>query len=147
MRFWKGSCEMAVKKGKIPQALSIDPAVEAAFGRSPDSADPVYGRMDAVRRARNQTPGQRRKAARDEARNKATYDLPADLSELVSQIAARFSVPVSQVAALLMTAGLQSIAAGRLDLRDLELRPSRSPRYDWVFAELPELPKIAVAEL
>lgn len=143
---------MAVKKGKIPQALSIDPAVEAAFGRSPDgrspdSADPVYGRMDAVRRARNQTPGQRRKAARDEARNKATYDLPADLSELVSQIAARFSVPVSQVAALLMTAGLQSMAAGRLDLRDLELRPSRSPRYDWVFAELPELPKIAVAEL
>jgi hypothetical protein len=133
---------MAIKKNAPVQ--SLDMAVEAAIG----GKDPIYDNMASRRqRARNQTPGQRRKAKKDSKRNKVTYDLPEELSDLINGIGKHFSIPVSQVAALLMLQGLSAMAKGQLNLRSFELRPSRSPRYDWVLEEMPETPQIDIEKL
>ena len=121
-----------------PQRLSIDPAVEAHMSQQPE--DPVYGSLNKVRRARNMTASQRKKAARDKARNKVTYDLSPELQAAVNAIAERESIPASQAAAVLMIIGLEQVRRGQFDFADLVHRPSRSPRYDFVL-ELPDVPE------
>ncbi len=131
---------MAVRKdAMMVQALTIDPAVESALGRSPD--DPVYGGLQKVRRARNMTPGQRRKAERDAVRCRAMFDLPEDLLAALDRLAERLGVPRSQAAAYLMLVGLGRLAAeGEEALAGLR-RPSRSMRFEWQL-DLPDLPDV-----
>ena len=132
---------MAVK-GKTPQPLSIDPAVEAAIGRSPEAVnDPVYGRLNKVGRARNMTQAQRRKAESDAARNRAMFDLPAELEDAIERLAKQHSVPKSQVASYLMLIGLQAVVDGSASPSIEEIRQlSRSMRYEHNL-ELPEVPR------
>ena len=104
-----------------------DPAVGAALGSQPTS-DTVYDRL-AKRRA--MTPAQRKKAQRDAARSKVTYDLPKRLIESVEQMAREtYGCPASHLAALLMRAGLEAVEQGRLDVYE-HRRPSNSPRFEW----------------
>ena len=98
---------------------------------SNDFTDPIFGSLDRRRRARNMTPGQRKKAERDAKRTKATYDLPWEIIEGVSAISARESIPASQIVALLIARGLEDLAQGKLDLDDFKT-PTRSPRFEWV---------------
>lgn len=130
---------MAVKKGQIPQRLSIDPAVEAHMSQQAD--DPVYGQINRVRRARNMTPGQRRKAERDKARNKVTRDQRPELQAVLERIAAKESIPISQAEEVLIIAGLEAMLRGELDFHKIPHRPSRSPRYDFVLV-LPDVPEV-----
>lgn len=127
---------MAVKKNPLNrQPLAIDPALQAYMSQEPEAApgseDPVYGRL-ARKRARlhSMSPGQRRKAERDEQRVKVTFDWPPELKDKVQQVAQWSGVPVSQLAALLVKVGLKAIDEGRIKVDDYR-RPSRVPRFEW----------------
>jgi hypothetical protein len=102
------------------QRVELDPAVMAVLG-------------DGERRARSRamSQGQRRRARRDEARSKATYDLPEELIAAVAARAAREDCSVSGLAGLLMAHGLAALRRGEIDV-DRYLQPSRSPRFAWV---------------
>jgi DNA-binding transcriptional ArsR family regulator len=133
---------MAIKKGK---RLELDGAVEAAVTPTPyplperergKTSDPVFGALERVKRARNQTPGQRRKAEKDAKRNRAMFDLPEELETALDEIATRLSVPRSQVASWLMLRGLEHTQIEELvDCR----RPSRSMRYEFNLEDYPRL--------
>ncbi len=140
---------MAIKKGK---RLELDGAVEAAVtpftphpspqpsprGGERGRNDPVFGALERVKRARNQTPGQRRKAEKDAKRNRAMFDLPEELETALDAIAERLSVPRSQVASWLMLRGLEHTQIEELvDCR----RPSRSMRYEFNLESYPEVPE------
>lgn len=137
---------MAIKKGM--KRMELDGAVEAAMtlgaltpalsqklgegGRG----DPVFGALERVKRARNQTPGQRRKAEKDAKRNRAMFDLPEELETALDEIAERLSVPRSQVASWLMLRGLEHTQIEELvDCREV----SRSMRYEFNLADFPGL--------
>jgi hypothetical protein len=108
-----------------------DPAVQAALG---PRRDDVYSRIE---RARKMTPAQRKKAERDAARSKVTYDLPAPLIEKLERMAHDvYQVPPSHLAALLIMAGLQAVQQGSLDVYARRV-PSRVPRFEW-FLDLQE---------
>lgn len=132
---------MAIKKGK---RLELDGAVEAAVSPSPyplpsrerEKGDPVFGALERVKRARNMTPGQRRKAEKDLKRNRVMLDLPVELEEVLDQLADRLSVPKSQAAAWLMLRGLEHAKIEEMvDARE----PSRSMRYEFNLVEFPAL--------
>ena len=133
---------MAIKKGT--KRLELDGAVEAALTPIPSpmngrgGSDPVFGALERVKRARNQTPGQRRKAEKDAKRNRAMFDLPEELETALDEIAERLSVPRSQVASWLMLRGLEHTQIEELvDCREA----SRSMRYEFNLAEFPVLAK------
>lgn len=110
----------------------IDPAVESALGKPPVRGS-IYERL---RRAKEMTPAQRRKAERDRNRSKETFDLPEWLVEAVAQIAETHGVPKSNVAAHLLAAGLKELLNGQINL-DWMKKASRSPRYEGLL-EAPE---------
>ncbi len=122
---------MTVAKTPRQSPFDADPAVEAALGDSDD----VYTR---IARVRKMTPAQRRKAQRDQARNRVMLDLPATLETVLDAMAGDLSVPKSQAAAFLMILGLHSVAQGTVNPRDCR-RPSRSMRYDYAL-NLPTIP-------
>jgi len=128
---------MAIRRSAPVQEL--DAAVEAAVS---GSVDPIYGDLERRKRARGRSPGQRRKAERDRARNKVTYDLMPELSAVVDEIAKARSIPVSQVAHVLLVYGLKAMKRGELNFDQFSLRVSRSPRYDWTIEDLPEPPDV-----
>lgn len=113
---------MAILKNAPVQRL--DGAVEAAMH------DPVLDGLERLRKAKRLTPGQRRKAERDAARAKVTYDWPEALRERLGKIARQLGAPENQVAAVLMMAGLEAYARGEVDLEGRKVI-SRSPRFEW----------------
>lgn len=120
---------MAVKKPDermdIPINPEDDPAVQAALGPRRDG---VY---DKIARARKLTDAQRKKLARDAARNKVTYDLPAGLIEQIELMAKDvYKCPPSHLAALLLRQGLKAIASGELNVYEHRV-PSRVPRFEY----------------
>ncbi len=131
---------MAIKKGKLQE---LDAAVGSALTPDPSpingrgGIDPVFGGLERVRRARNMTPGQRRKAEKDARRNRVMIDLPKELEAVLDRIAAELSVPRSQVASYLMLLGLW--AAEIDELREAR-EPSRSMRYEYILAVYPKIP-------
>lgn len=116
---------MSLKKDIERQVVEVDdPAVESALGPNRD----VYGKIE---RARKMTPSQRKKAERDAARSKVTYDMPAELIKQVEVMARDvYRCPPSHLAALLIQAGLKSVQEGRLNVYDHRV-PSRVPRFDF----------------
>ena len=124
-----------IRRDAPVQRLAVDEAVATALGDD----DPVYGRLASKRqRARNMTPGQRKRAQRDAQRVKYTYDLPEEIGQAVERYARESGIPQSQMAAVLLLHGLLAQARKQIDLRQFGKRPSRSPRYDWV-VEIPEI--------
>jgi len=92
----------------------LDPAVSALIG-------------DGQRRqaTRTMTKAQKRQAAR----NRMTFDLSQELSAVLVNMAAELSVPVSQLAEVLIRNGHQHTSMN--DLMDMRL-PARSMRYEFV---------------
>ena len=124
---------MAVK-GKIPQPLGGDPAVRTLM------SDPVYGKLKRVNNAQGMTRSERRKAAKDEARNRTMIDLSVELDAILDWISQTNGTSRSQVASYLMITGLQALKGQLLRSTELPSTPSRSARFEWNL-ELPELPK------
>ena len=102
---------------------AIDPAV----------AD-LLTSMDRNAQRRALPADQRRKqaAAREKmaGRNRITLDLPPAIEQRLTELAEQQQCPISQVAAILISQGLSSLAAGDLVLEDYRT-PSKSPRYLW----------------
>lgn len=92
----------------------VDPAVAAFLA-------------DGERRqaARTMTKAQKRQAAR----NRMTFDLSPELSAALVAMAAELSVPVSQVAEVLIKRGQEHLSMN--DLMEMRL-PARSMRYEFV---------------
>ncbi len=123
---------MAIKKQNermdIPINPDDDPAVEAALGNSSQRRDGVY---DRIARARKLTDAQRKKLARDAARNKVTYDLPVELSDQIEMMAKDvYHCPPSHLVTLLMRQGMKAIALGELNIYNRQIA-SRVPRYKY----------------
>ncbi len=133
---------MSVEKNRQPIPIDphpMDPAVESALG-VPAKRGSIYER---IARVKEMTPAQRRKAEKDRARTKETYDLPGWLIEAVERIAQKYGVPKSNVAAHLLAAGLRDVLEGKINLRWVR-KISRSPRYEGLL-ESPE--EIAESEI
>ena len=130
---------MAVKKKRDAplQALgnTRDEAVDAALG----SQDPLYGKMASkAARFRSMTPGQRRKAKYDAQRNKATYDLPEELTSLIDSLAEVERTSKSHMVGFILCLGLHRLKEQPLDFGEFkELSPT--PRYDYKL-HMPEPP-------
>lgn len=125
----------AVLTGQALTPGTLTPALSRNAGEG-EKRDPVFGALDRVRRARNMTPGQRRKAEKDLKRNRVMLDLPVELEEVLDQLADRLSVPKSQAAAWLMLRGLEHAKIEEMvDARE----PSRSMRYEFNLVEFPAL--------
>lgn len=126
---------MSVQKQRQPIPIDdqIDPAVESALGSPEKRGGSIYDRMV---RSKGLTPAQRRKAERDRARTKDTYDLPFWLIEAVERIARKYNVPKSNVAAHLLAAGLHDFLDGKINLLWIR-KSSRSPRFEGLL-EAPE---------
>jgi hypothetical protein len=102
---------------------SVDPAVAALIKES-----------NHRERMRQMSPGDRKKARRDEDRSKATYDLPPEIIEAVNTIAKKKECSVSSLAALLLAHGLQFLALGGINFDDKDKplkRASRSIRFKY----------------
>jgi hypothetical protein len=112
---------MAIEKQRMKIEMN-DPAVDAALGSQQGG---LYGRIE---RSRRMTPAQRKKAERDAARSKVTFDWPKTLIAAVNAEAERLGVPASQVAALLAMYALREAQAGRIDLL-AHRRASTTPRF------------------
>jgi hypothetical protein len=103
----------------------LDPAVESVLSegqkRRREAQLPLSERKKKVR--------QRRKSRARRGR-RAVYDMDPDLIEQVKEIAQAHRVPASQVAALLITVGLEALEGEGVDIEALKT-PSDSPRYEW----------------
>lgn len=125
---------MGIKK-HILQDLPIDPAVETALRQADD---PIYGKMRRVRRARNLTPGQRRKALRDEQRTRVMIDADPDVVEILDRLAEINLTSRSQVINYMLHTGLNAMESRLLTSAWLPNRPSRSMRFEHML-EVPEV--------
>ena len=82
-------------------------------------------------------PKERSKKAREREKmrkrkpHRATYDLPLTLKKRIKQIADQHQVPISQVAAVLLSYGLKALDCGEIDLDDYKKETSSSPRYEY----------------
>ncbi len=130
---------MAIKKDKeFPeQNVSLDPAVAIHLQNSAQAI------ADARRiKETSLTAAQRRKRAKDAARNKVTYDLPVQITDRIEAIAAQFGdkgVPQNQVVAFFLDFALRHYEENRIEL-DPYLKPSIVPRFSF-FLDLPAKPK------
>ena len=96
-----------------------------AAAEFPDPAHPAH--REAARHKQRVRERQKNMARRG---RRAVYDLDPALIEAVKEIAEQHSVPASQVAALLLSLGLEELARDAVNLNDLKV-PSDSPRYEW----------------
>jgi hypothetical protein len=103
------------ENGRFINFNGLDPAVSATI---------TDGRRRQEQRHLSQT--KRKQAERDRARNRRMIDLPTDLEDEITRIAAEFDLPVSQVITFLLLRGLSG-----LDLVDIQERlvSSRSMRF------------------
>ena len=82
-------------------------------------------------------PKERRKKAREREKmrrrqpGRATYDLPKKLKDRIAEIADDHQVPISQVAAVLLSYGLKALEQGEIELDNYKKEPSLSPRYEY----------------
>jgi len=130
---------MAIKKDKeFPeQNVRLDPAVAIHLQNSAQAI------ADARRiKETSLTAAQRRKRAKDAARNKVTYDLPEQITDRIEAIAAQFGdkgVPQNQVVAFFLDFALRHYEENSIEL-DPYLKPSIVPRFSF-FLDLPAKPK------
>jgi hypothetical protein len=89
------------------------------------------------RQAETQLPRrQREKLAKERAKiqarrpQRATYDLPPAVRQIIKEMAEDEGVPASQLVTLALLRFLQDFETGIIKLGEMK-QPSRSPRYDW----------------
>jgi len=61
---------------------------------------------------------------------RATYDLPPFIRQMIKEMAENNAVPASQIVTLALVRFINDIQEGKVDIGDYK-QPSRSPRYDW----------------
>jgi hypothetical protein len=116
---------MAVKRDAPKQKLQIDPAVEAYM-----SGDVGQQQASQIqKKEKSLTAYQRRKRTRDEARIKATYDLPVEIKRQLEGVAEEHGIPKSHLAAFLLDHAIRIYNDGGINL-DPYLAPSRSPGFE-----------------
>jgi hypothetical protein len=97
---------------------AIDPAVEGLVS-------------EGDRRQRRRRLPQDSKARKDAERTRATYDLPQELIDALSDVAEAEGMSASGAAALLLAAAVNQYQEGKWILTGFK-RPSRAPLYEWV---------------
>jgi hypothetical protein len=117
----------------------IDPAVADLLS----NMEQRQAESQMTRNERRKRNRERNKiAARREQR--ATYDLPPSLRQLIKQMAEKERLPASQLVTLALIRFLDDLQDGKIDLGQYK-EPSRSPRYDWnlIFPDdmIPPMPR------
>ncbi len=103
----------------------IDPAVAALLRHQDEKQSEAHLPKDE-RRKKNRE----REKLRSLLPNRVTYDLPEGMKNHIAKIAETQKTSASQVAAILLTYGLEALEQGSIDLSSYRV-PSRSPRYEW----------------
>lgn len=101
----------------------IDPAVASILGDA--------GRKQRIRCLPRD---EQRKARRDAARERTTYEVPVIIKDAVEEIAEREGLSPSSVVILFLADGIRRYRSGKVSFYGLK-KPSRSPRYEWVLAQ------------
>jgi hypothetical protein len=110
---------------KFQRRPVIDPAVaELLSGIEQKQADLQMPRRERMKKKREQA----KITARREQR--ATYDLPPSLRQIIKELAEEECLPASQIVTLALATFINDFRAGKIDLGQYK-QPSRSPRYDW----------------
>jgi ABC-type branched-subunit amino acid transport system substrate-binding protein len=102
---------------------SVDPAVAALLGQD-----------DQRQAMQIMTPAGRRKWKREQARTRATYDLPQALLDAVRQVGEQEALPNSAVVAALVAQGLHHLQAGTWSLEGAKSM-ARSPLFEYLVDE------------
>ena len=109
----------------LKRRQTIDPAVANILTDFDQrQADAHLPAKERSKKAKEREKMRRRQPGR------ASYDLPPKVKDRIAEIAEEHQVPISQVAALLLSHGLKAIDNGDLDLEKYkDSKPSPSPRY------------------
>jgi len=116
---------------KFERNTILDPAVaDLLTGMEQRQTEAQLPRKERERISRERAKIQSRRDQR------ATYDLPPTIREMVKDLAEDLRLPASQLVTLALARFLSDYANGLIDLGRYK-QPSRSPRYDWnlVFPE------------
>jgi len=116
---------------KFERKTILDPAVaDLLTGMEQRQTEAQLPRKERERISRERAKIQSRRDQR------ATYDLPPTIREMVKDLAEDLRLPASQLVTLALARFLSDYANGLIDLGRYK-QPSRSPRYDWnlVFPE------------
>lgn len=116
---------------KFERKTILDPAVaDLLTGMEQRQAEAALPRKERERISRERAKIQSRRDQR------ATYDLPPSIREMVRDLAEDLRLPASQLVTLALARFLSDYGNGLIDLGKYK-QPSRSPRYDWnlVFPE------------
>jgi len=116
---------------KFERKTILDPAVaDLLTGMEQRQTEAQLPRKERERISRERAKIQSRRDQR------ATYDLPPSIREMVKDLAEDLRLPASQLVTLALARFLSDYANGLIDLGRYK-QPSRSPRYDWnlVFPE------------
>ncbi len=101
---------------------TIDPTVADIIGRHEQrQADAGLTPKERAKKERE------RKKIKDRLGKRVTYDLPPGLKQQIADLAAQHGVSASQLAAVLLTLGLETLPG--IDLEALKV-PTKTPRYD-----------------
>jgi hypothetical protein len=125
------------RKRAITSPIS-DPAVEAV--RIPEEISEA-GLESQLARQRARTPGQRRKAKRDQTRNRLLIDLPEELIVLIDRLVEEEGVSKSRFVGFMTILGLYKMLDEGIDLNEYKT-PPRSPRFEYAL-QLPDVPDIS----
>ena len=120
------------------QAEDLDPAVTVHMGSTAATDPGRRDEYDRAARARNMTPGQRRKAALDRERNRANLDIPAEIELVLQMLAADEMTSTSQMAVYMIALGLAEYQRVNGNLSWAKV-PARSLRFEYNLT-LPEIP-------
>ena len=110
---------------KFQRRSVIDPAVAELLSVMQEKQfDLQLPRKERLKKKREQA----KITARREQR--ATYDLPPSLRQIIKNLAEEEKLPASQLVTLALANFVQDYRSGKIDIGPYK-QPSRSPRYDW----------------
>ena len=111
------------------ERLTRRPVLDPAVADLLSNMEQKHADSQLTRNERKKRNRERAKiAARREQR--ATYDLPPSLRQIIKVMAEKERVPASQLVTLALIRFLEDIKSGEVDLSEFK-EPSTSPRYDW----------------
>ena len=108
---------------------SWDTLIETTLSEVTEDAQAAAEAGKQAQAERGLTRRQRKEKARQAARVRVFYDVPAWVRDAIMEEAERELTSASSLAAALLAVGLRELRMGRVDLQK---RPSDSPRFEWV---------------
>lgn len=110
----------------LTRRQTLDPAVADLLG----GMEQRHEERSLPRKEREKKAKERRRAE-ERKPSRLNLDLPPRVKQGVKDLAARESVPESQLVTLAIVRFFEDLKAGRVKLEDYK-RPTKSPKYDWV---------------